>query len=418
MTEVFEPLSRTGHNPREVRPVRASDRTLRALAWGIFAFSVAVAGAGIAIAARSGPAPLPGFLGTSTDRVTALVLELLFPLVGAVIVSHRPRNLVGWLLLIPGALASLANLTLIYAVQALVIDPGSLPFGSVAAWGETWFWLTILPLLLVLLLVYPSGGFLSPRWRGLAWGCVLGGIAAGAAVAIIAWPYRGRELLVSRDVLPELQTARAVTLVFFSLALAAMAFALASLVLRYRKGKREERLQIKWLATAVALLMLDSVLNELFPIEATWRAVLANVVFVTIPIAIGIAVLKYRLYEIEVIINRTLVHVPLLAIIGGLATAMIPLSQRMFMAVTGSTSDAAIVLTTLFVASLVTPVRKRLETAVEGRFKAEPTEAKTRPSGNGPDMLVEREVAAQLRSLADRIVALERRQSGPSREGP
>jgi hypothetical protein len=402
-----------------VRPVRASDRTLRALAWGIFAFSVAVAGAGIAIAARSGPAPLPGFLGTSTDRVTALVLELLFPLVGAVIVSHRPRNLVGWLLLIPGALASPANLTLIYAVQALVIDPGSLPFGSVAAWGGTWFWLTILPLLLVLLLVYPSGGFLSPRWRGLAWGCVLGGIAAGAAVAVIAWPYRGRELLVSRDVLPELQTARAVTLVFFSLALAAMAFALASLVLRYRKGRREERLQIKWLAAAVALLMLDSVLNQLFPIEATWRAVLANVVFVTIPIAIGIAVLKYRLYEIEVIINRTLVYVPLLAIIGGLATAMIPLSQRIFMAVTGSTSDTAIVLTTLFVASLVTPVRKRLEAAVEGRFKAGPTEAKTRPSGNGPaDMLVGREVAAQLRSLADRIEALERRQSGPSREGP
>jgi hypothetical protein len=202
------------------------------LAWGIFAFSVAVAGVGVLIAVQSGPWPLPGFLGTSTNRVSALVLELLFPLVGAVIVTHRPRNLVGWLLLIPGGLASLANVTLIYAVQALVLDPGSLPLGAFAAWLDLWAWMTILPLLLVLLLVYPTGTFLSPRWRGLAWGCVVGGITAGAVVATATWPYRGRELLVSRDALPQLQAARAFAFVYFALALTAVGLALISLVLR------------------------------------------------------------------------------------------------------------------------------------------------------------------------------------------
>jgi hypothetical protein len=202
-----------------------------------------------------------------------------------------------------------------------------------------------------------------------------------------------------------------VILAYLWFIVAAAAAGLVSLVMRYRRGAREERLQIKWLAVAVVLLVVDGAQSLAFPTDEAWRSILSDAVFASIPLAIGIAILKYKLYEIEVIINRTLVYIPLVAIIGGLATATIPFSQRVFMAVTGNRSDAAIVLTTLFVASFVTPVRKRLEGAVEGRFRSVPSEAKTL-DGNGPraGLLDDPEVEARIRTIAEKaaLEAVER----------
>lgn len=388
---------------------------LRAAAWGIFVFCLAVAAYGLVVIARTGP-ELPSYLA-GLDAVTTTVLDVVPPLVGLLIVAHRPRNLVGWLLLLVGLLQGVASLLGFYSVQALFVDPGSLPFGSVAALADPALGIPTVALFPVLLLIYPTGRLLSSRWRWLAWGCLAAGAVTGIAVAIGAWPYRGRDLLLSVELNPELRTVVFIITAFFVLMLVAGSVALFSLVARYRRGSREERLQIKWLAVAATLTIADLSLEYILPIEATWRGILSNFVVVTIPVAIGVAVLKYRLYEIEVIINRTLVYVPLVAIIGGLATALIPLSQRVFMALTGNTSDAAIVLTTLFVASFVTPVRKRLEVAVEGRFKATSPGTMARQAENGPTELDGAEVAAQLRSLADRIDALERRRAG-SEEAP
>jgi hypothetical protein len=393
-------------------PVRASDRTLRVLAWGIFSLCLLLAAAALVIERLGAGQPFPAEFGSQTERAVETFLILAFPLTGALIVSHRPRNLVGWLLLVPPAFLVLATVGQIYAIYALIIDPGSLPFGAVVSWAIGSIWITTLPVLPLLLLVYPSGTLLSPRWRPLAWAPVVVGLGVALVVTLFTWPYRGRELLVSLgEFAPALRWGSVVIPSYLGFIVAGAAVGLVSLVLRYRQGGREERLQIKWLAVAVALLVADGILSLAVPIEETWRSIVSNVVFASIPVAIGIAVLRYRLYEIEVIINRTLVYVPLIAIIGGLATAMIPLSQRVFMAVTGNTSDAAIVLTTLFMASLVTPVRKRLEAAVEGRFK--PKERAATITGNGPaDELDGPALAAQLRSLADRVDALERR--GPS----
>jgi hypothetical protein len=394
---------------------------LKALAWVVFVFCLVLAAGAVVITGLGGPGPLPAEFGYQNERVISLLLELSFPLVGALIVSHRPRNLVGWLLLLPPAILVLANAASIYAIQALVIDPGSVPFGAIASWTNGWIWVVTLPTLPILLLLYPSGTLLSPRWRWVAWSNVLVGVVVGIVGAVLTLPYRGRDLLVSIDNLsPELRWGSVLILSFLWFIVTSAGVALVSLVLRYRRGGREQRLQIKWLAVAVALLIADGILSLGFPIEEVWRSIVSDVVFALVPLAIGIAVLKYRLYEIEVIINRTLVYVPLVAIIGGLATAMIPLSQRVFMAVTGNESDAAIVLTTLFVASFITPVRKRLEAAVEGRFKSGGP-SKVGHAGNGPGagFLDGPEAAAQLRSLADRIDALERRpQSMPDREGP
>jgi hypothetical protein len=385
-----------------VRPVPASDRTLRTIAWAIFLFCVALAAAAVVIGALGAGRPVPAEFGSQTERVAETFFVLSFPLVGALIVSHRPRNLVGWLLLLPPAFLVLATLAQIYAIHALVIDPGSLPFGATLAWMTGWIWVANLPVLPVLLLVYPTGTLLSLQWRWAAWAPVVVGLGVAVIVAIFMWPYRGRDLLVSLDQpAPQLRWGSIVLLSYLGFIVASVAVALVSLVLRYRKSAREQRLQIKWLAVAVALLVADGVTSLAFYTDEPWRSLLSDVVFASVPVAIGVAVLKYRLYEIEVIINRTLVYLPLIAIIGGLATAMIPLSQRVFMAVTGNTSDAAIVLTTLLVASLVTPVRKRLEAVVEGRFKPGPAAARPHRDGHGMELLNDPEVEARIRSIAE-----------------
>jgi hypothetical protein len=400
---------------RDMASAQSTDHRLKAFAWSIFLFCLAVATYGFVVIARSGPG-LPSDLA-GVDAVTTTAFDMVLPLVGLLIVAHRPRNLVGWLLLAVSLLQGMSSLAGFYATQAVIVDPGSLPFGSVAALGDAAVGVPSLGLFPVLLLVFPTGRLLSPGWRWLAWGCLGAGVATGSVIAIGMWPYRGRELILSATSMPELRTVILMVTAFIVLVLAAGTAALVSLVIRYRNGSRDERLQIKWLALSATLSIAVLALEFVFPSDATWRSVLTTTVVTTIPLSIGVAVLRYRLYEIEVIINRTLVYVPLVAIIGGLATALIPFSQRIFMAVTGNTSDAAIVLTTLFVASFVTPVRKRLEAAVEGRFKAAPSEVTAHQDGNGP-ILAGPEVAVQLRSLADRIDALERRsKSDPDRAG-
>lgn len=386
-----------------------SHRRLRTAAWGIFLFCLGVATYAFVIIARGGPG-LPSEVA-GVDAVTTTLGELVLPLVGLLIVAHRPRNLVGWLLLAVSFLENLSSLAGFYAIHALVLDPGSLPFGFVASMADAAIGIPSIALFPVLLLVYPTGRLLSSRWRWLAWGCLGASVATGITMAIGMWPYRGRELLLGAESIPGLRPFIFIVAAFIVLMLLAGGVALVSLVVRYRRGSREERLQIKWLAMAATVSIAVLALDFIFPSDATWRSVLETVVVTTIPVAIGVAVLRYRLYEIEVIINRTLVYVPLVAIIGGMATALIPLSQRVFMALTGNTSDAAVVLTTLFVASFVTPVRKRLEGAVEGRFKAGREEQRGWPDGPAAAFLEDPDVEAHIRSIAERAAldAVERR---------
>jgi hypothetical protein len=165
-----------------------------------------MAASALVIATRGGPNPLPGSIGNRFEQMTAMFLQLSFPLVGALIVAHRPRNVVGWLLIFPPAMLLLANLGVIYASQALIVDPGSLPFGALASWTNGWTWVVTLPVLPVLLLVYPTGSPRSPRWRWVAWSAVLMGVVVGIVGAVFTWPHRGRELLVSLEELtPELR---------------------------------------------------------------------------------------------------------------------------------------------------------------------------------------------------------------------
>jgi cadmium resistance protein CadD (predicted permease) len=335
--------------------------------------------------------------------VTFTVFVLAFSTVGALIASRRARNPIGWIMCASAIAYAIGGL------GAATSQVGDTP-RFLHQWLGSWVWgLGIALAGTFLLLLFPDGALPSRRWRPVAW------VSAVGTAAFVLGAAFGPELAesnirnpigvggVAGQVLDVLQQG-------IVLVAAATLASVVSLVMRFRRAAAEERHQLKWLTYAAALVALAIVGASLVDAYSAPSVASDNIqntlisgALACVPVAIGIAIFRYRLYEIDRIINRTLVYVPLVAIIGGLATAMIPLSQRVFMAVTGNTSDAAVVLTTLFVASFITPVRKRLEAAVEGRFRAAPSEAKPPVERNGPGagFLDDPEVEARIRSIAE-----------------
>jgi MFS family permease len=335
--------------------------------------------------------------------ITFTLFVLAFSTVGALIASKRARNPIGWIMCASAVAYAIGGLG---AAAAQASDAPHV----VHRWLGSWVWgLGIALAGTFLLLLFPNGALPSRRWRPVAWvaGLGIGAFVIGAAFG----PHLAESDIrnpigiggVAGQVLELLQEG-------ILLVVGATLASVVSLVLRFRRAASEERHQLKWLTYAASLVALTvvgaslvSILSEPSDASDNIQNFLITGALATVPIAIGVAILRYRLYEIDRIINRTLVYIPLVAIIGGMATAMIPLSQRVFMAVTGNESDAAVVLTTLFVASFVTPVRKRLEGAVEGRFKSEKAHARTHRNANGPaaGLLDDPEVEARIRAIAE-----------------
>jgi len=293
------------------------------------------------------------------------VLALTFGSVGALIAARRPENRIGWLLLGLSFASGALGIVDQYPVLAEAANP-PLPSAEGARWIGAWLW--VIPatgIVSFFPLIFPDGRLLTPPWR-------LAVFFAFAAAAVLV----GSIILASRPIGP-LPPTTAVTPYFerfgllmapgFVLYLAAAGVAASSLVLRFRRAGGEERQQIKWVAYAGVLL----VPGAAFGIAPIF---LGQVLFIGVGCfagaAIAMAILRYRLYEIDVIINRTIVYGALSAILAGVYTASIALSQRLFVSLTGERSDAAIVLTTLVVVSLFTPVKTRLQLVVDRRLKA------------------------------------------------
>jgi hypothetical protein len=298
-----------------------------------------------------------------------------FAFVGALIVWRRPEHLVGWIFCSIAVLSGLAFFAGEYATYALFTNPGSLPGGTFAAWLQTWPWDPILALAAVYLpLVFPNGRLLSPRWRIVAWLTAASVVAVSVAFAFapeLELDVPEGSAAVANPVGVESAEEALARLgdLAVMLLVAMVILAALSLVLRFRRADAVEREQVKWFAMSVAFFAAAAVLSVTFLGEAvpTLADLAIAAALACMPIATGVAVLRYRLYEIDRIINRTLVYGLVTVVLSLTYLALVVGLQALFEPFTGG-SDIAIALTTLVVAALFFPLRRRVQDAVDSRF--------------------------------------------------
>jgi len=362
-----------------------SARAASWLAWSLAGLSFAMFAANIALYILTRATPVPSDWGTGGVIGNLLIPApfLAFPIVGALIASRHPHNAVGWICLADGLLSILSDMIGYYSVYG-VAKPGSVPFPvAIDALGQ-WLWVPSVGLLgTYVFLLFPDGRPPSRRWRPLAWlsGAVITSVSIGVALA--PGPLAGFGGMQNPFGLLQPWMTPAFWVVLPLLPLCMLASAL-SLVLRYRSSGGEERQQIKWIAFAasfVALMYLIAMISAfVFPSGAwfaagspLWLDILAYAAilsFLAIPIAVGFAILRYRLYDIDLIINRTLVYGALTATLALIYFGGITATQAILQTFTGQEDlpQLAIVASTLVIAALFNPLRRRIQDFIDQRF--------------------------------------------------
>ena len=342
----------------------------RRLAWSLWTLSLAFVAVGVAFGALNSLSQAPVL------DVLFLLLFMSFATVGALVASRRPRNAVGWTFCALGLFGTLAAAGEGYAVYALATRPGSLPGGEGMAWlsGLLGGPITFAMFALVLLL-FPDGRPLSRRWRPFLW------LDLVAVALILAFAFKpgpiGTSLLDIANPFGiqgagPLLEAIGISGIFLTLAVAVAGA--ASLVIRLRRARGEERQQLKWFAFAGAVccaaFATGPVLWSLPP--SSGLAWIWSVLFLsaasTIPAATGIAMLKYRLYDIDVIINRTLVYGSLTVTLALVYAGSVISLQYVFRVFAGGSSQLVIVASTLAIAALFNPLRRRIQGFIDRRF--------------------------------------------------
>jgi hypothetical protein len=345
-----------------------SRRAASYLAWSLCTLCVALAMASLILGLLNGRTLVEIFIAWSITFATLIVS---FSVIGALIASHRPENPIGWIFLAVGCCYGLLSAGDEYAIYALLTNPGALALGAEASWLGQWIWAPGLGLILVFLpLLFPDGHPPSPRWRPVGW---LGGLSIVLAVVsstIVLWPERGPALVTGDEspshVLDVVLLFAAVPMLFV-----AGLGAVNSLLVRFRRARGDERQQIKWFASAAALTLIWIIVfgqSTLRGLPEAMVALSSLLVIPSIPIATGVAILRYRLYDIDVIINRTLVYGSLTVILVGLYFGGIVVLQRVFVLLTGERSTLAVVTSTLLIAALFNPLRRRIQGFIDRRF--------------------------------------------------
>jgi hypothetical protein len=369
---------------REPELGRASTRAQFWLAWALAALSAVlfVASFPLLFLARSAPVPESWDANLSIAGQLSSSLMLVFSVVGGLIASRHPRNPIGWIFLADGLLWNFLGFTDYYGIYG-VASPGSVPFPVLVAGFNNFLWVPAVGLLgTYALMLFPDGKPPSRRWRPLAWltGVTLVSVSLLVAISPGALQsLRGTQNPFAIGLPPWAEGAFYVILLLLPLCMLASA---ASLVVRYRRAVGEQRQQIKWIAFSaviVVLMYLAAMVSSLvFPSWAWfaagspwWMDLLAYaalVSFVLIPIGVGFAVLKYRLYDIDLVINRALVYAPLSATLAGAYFGSVVVLQTLLRTLTGGESQLAIVASTLTIAALFDPLRRRLQAFVDRRF--------------------------------------------------
>ena len=299
--------------------------------------------------------------------VIAASVMLTYPFVGTLLAVRRPRNPLGWLLLLLGIGFTLSFFTSEYVGRA-TISGWPLPGAVWVAWLSTWtFVLNVSIAFGWIPLLFPTGRVLSPRWLPVAWGVGIVTVAGAAAAALDPVPLEAGGATFTNPV--GVQALEAPIGVINALILPAMAIlgvlSLASLLLRFRRSQGVERQQLRWFLLATATFLASLVATFATGVEGLF--IVALVAAAGIPIAVGIAILRYRLYDIDRLISRTIGWALVTAVLVAVFVAGVVVFQAILAPITKA-NTFAVAVSTLMAFGLFQPLRRRVQRAVDRRF--------------------------------------------------
>jgi hypothetical protein len=328
------------------------------LAWSLWVVTLALVAGGLLLGVAN--TPLYEYWVVSLISPT-------FATLGALIISRRPGNVIGWIFCVPSVAGGIQMFCGQYATVALSPGGAQLPGGAFAGWLSTLMQSSFVVSILFLVLLFPNGRLLSPRWRVVAWTTGLTVAAGLVSLALRPGPLEGFPSarnpfgIEGASFLEWLDAAGGV------LSLACIVAALVSLILRFWRSSGEERLQLKWFVYAATLGFVAILLGGERQIIGTLVWTLAPL---GLPVSAGIAILRYRLYDIDRLINRTLVYGSLTAALVTVYVGSVVLLQGLFRALTGEEqqSQLVIVASTLAIAALFNPFRRRIQGFIDRRF--------------------------------------------------
>jgi signal transduction histidine kinase len=319
--------------------------------------SVAMTGFAVVVTAPTGG---PGDVGS-------IAIGVGLGLVGALIAYRRPRHPIGWLLLFIAVTQSFTEAASGYASYALILHPHSLPGGALAAWFGAWMWVPGVGVLVtLLLLLFPTGRLPSRRWRPVAVTATVALVLATGVLATGTWAGRGPGLVATGHTPVSSIGFLAQNLFGIGLIVlfACMVASLGSLLVRYRRSSSEERHQLKWIAYAAVLLAVTIVIDfDFVPIPRAVQDAIVAFGCLAFPASVGVSIFKFRLYDIDVVISRTLVYGVLAALITGVYIA-IAVGLGSLAGGGGKPNLGLSILATAIVAVGFQPVRERLQKLV------------------------------------------------------
>ncbi len=337
------------------------------LAWSLW-------GSAVGLVVLSVPLAVLNRFEMGFDWVFGAVAATAFSSVGAVVASRRPENAVGWIFCIIGLSDGVLVFSAQYSLYGIFTNPGALPAADLPV-SSTFFLAGVMFGLLITfaLLLFPDGRLPSRRWLPVAWICALGIVLMTAGLGLGALQMGGRELvrrlIEGTEVVPVEGGGLAGTLNGLGHILVFLGFAAAvvSLFVRRWRATQTERQQLKWFAYGAAMFAL-AILSYALPWPEWISELLELAAALFLPLAIGIAILRYRLYDIDRLVNRTLVYgtltVTLVAVYAGGVAGL----QYLLRTVSGQESQLAVVVSTLAIAALFGPLRRRIQGFIDHRF--------------------------------------------------
>ena len=333
-----------------------NERGYSRLAWPVCALTMALTACLVALSVAN---------GSRLEDLTFSIVVVSISVVGGLISSRQPSSVVGWLFL--GSAFCFAA----YAFAGEYVVYGSLPLArTMAVVSASTEGVGAVLIFILLPLYFPNGRLVSPRWRPVAWFTIGSTLATIALFAVSPGEaVRGTGIPNPLGVEALRPYADIYNPVLFVVYIAEIFAAAASLVVRFRRSVGEERQQIKWFTFAASFIPVWFVTNQ--PVEDAFPnlfSMMDALVIAGVPVAAGIAILKHRLYDIDVVINKTLVYGALTASLVGVYLGSVVSLQYVFGSLAGGDSQLAIVASTLVIAALFVPLRRRIQNFIDRRF--------------------------------------------------